>query len=57
MPGCIVGLLCCCIRWRWCNVDDVDVDVDVDVDDDDKDVDNLDDDVMDRQVELAKRIP
>lgn len=38
---------------RWCNVDDVDVDV---VDDDDKDVDNLDD-VMDRQVELAKRIP
>lgn len=40
---------------RWCNVDDVDVDV-VDVDDDDKDVDNLDD-VMDRQVELAKRIP
>lgn len=41
-----------CMTWR-CNVDDVDVDV---VDDDDKDVDNLDD-VMDRQVELAKRIP
>lgn len=51
MPGCIDGLVWC-MTWR-CNVDDVDVDVD---DDDDKDVDNLDD-VMDRQVELAKRIP